>query len=351
MNKEIDILKELVNINSFKQNENKDIIKYIEKKCKNFFTTTIKNKKDERESILIFINCEPYNSSAILLCGHIDTVKENNNLPAKIIDDKLYGLGSCDMKCFYASILANLDKIKDLNKPIIIAATCDEEIDCESVNQVVEELKKRNISIPLTILGEPTDMKIANSSKGCYEFQIEIKGKACHSSKVNEGINAINIAAKLINKIENLNSENISLNNGLINGGKQINIVPDYCLINFDIRCFDKKYYSQALCEIKKEISLLEEKYLGCKTKLNQTLNLPCYKSQTNFAKNICDSINLTLTDFNAASEAGFYSEISDEVIVFGAGEITLAHKENEYVKIPNLLKYYEILEKIIKIC
>ena len=57
------------------------------------------------------------------------------------------------------------------------------------------------------------------------------------------------------------------------------------------------------------------------------------------------------MTDFNAASEAGFYGEISKELIVFGAGEINLAHKQNENVKIQNVLKYYEILEKIVNFC
>lgn len=349
MKNEIETLIELVNISSFSQKENKEIVNYILNKCKKYKTVRIKNNSDDRENLLIFINCEIKNCSPIVLCGHIDTVKENNNLPAKILDDKLYGLGSCDMKCFFASILAKLESLESLNTPIIIAITSDEEIECESVNLVIDYFKQNNITPTLTILGEPTDNTLSNCSKGCYEFNIDITGKPCHSSKVNEGINAINIAAKLITKIESLNTNKVSLNTGLISGGKQINIVPEKCSLNFDIRCFDSDIYKTTLNQIKEEIKKLKTIYSGAKIELKSTLTLPCYKSKSNLALSLCEKLSTKLTEFNAASEAGFYAEISKEVIIFGSGNILLAHKQNEYVEIKKLNNYYKMLEKLIK--
>lgn len=349
MKKEIETLVELINISSYSQKENKEVINYITKKCKNYKTIKIKNKNDNRENLLIFINCDIKNCSPIVLCGHIDTVKENNNLPAKIVNNKLYGLGSCDMKCFFASILSNIERLTILNTPLIIAITSDEEIECESVNLIATYFKQNNITPTLAILGEPTDNTLSNCSKGCYEFNINITGKSCHSSKVKEGINAINIAARLITKIESLNTNEVSLNTGLINGGKQINIVPEKCSLDFDIRCFDSDVYNTTLNQIKDEIEKLKAIYIGADITLKQTLSLPCYKSKSNLALSLCEKLSTKLTEFNAASEAGFYSNFCKEVIIFGAGNILLAHKQNEYVEIEKLNSYYEMLEKIIK--
>ena len=349
MKNEIEILKELININSYSQKENSEIVNYIKNICKDYDITTLKNTNDGRENLLIKINCDDKISSPILLAGHIDTVKENNNLLARQEDGKLYGLGSCDMKCFFASLLANLKDLENLNTPIIIAITSDEEIECESIKLITDYLTSQNIKPRLTILGEPTSNTLANCSKGCYEFKAEIIGKPCHSSKVKEGINAINIAARLITKIENLNTNEVSLNTGLIQGGKQINIVPDFCSLNFDIRCYDKDKYLLTLQQIEKEIRLLKNLYKGCEICLTQTLLLPCHKSKSNLCENLSKLLNTKTSEFNAASEAGFYSEICNEVIIFGAGDLLLAHKQNEYVSISNLTNYYKMLKKLIK--
>lgn len=349
MENEVKLLKELINIESYLEGENRQIIAYFKEKLKKYECITIKNKNDDRESLIAFINYKK-NCKPLLLCGHCDTVVKNNNLPCYESEGLLYGLGSCDMKCFFASILANLEDLENLGVPIVVAITCDEEIKCESVNLVVDYLKNENIFPCLTILGEPTDMTITSYSKGCYEYKVCVKGKACHSSNVKMGINSINICAKLINLIEKLNTEKISLNCGLISGGKQINIVPDYCEFSFDIRTYEKDLLNNALKLINDEIENLLQAYAGCEIMLTNTLSLPCYSKKTELANIVSQKLNVKTSYFNGATEAGFYGEISDEVIIFGAGDVVLAHKQNEYVKIENVLNYYKILKKIIKI-
>ena len=94
--------------------------------------------------------------------------------------------------------------------------------------------------------------------KSCYEYQIDIKGKSCHSSNPNNGINAIYIAANIISLIENLNLKypSTTLNCGVINGGEKVNIVPNSARLKFDIRSNSKQNVNQVIQEINEQIQL-----------------------------------------------------------------------------------------------
>ena len=127
--------------------------------------------------------------------GHTDTVQSGsdwtyNPLEMTEIYNKLYGLGTCDMKGGIAAILkAVLDT--DWNKlsyGIKLFFTYDEEIGFEGI----KEINSLSIEMPENmIIGEPTNNEIMNGSKGLLELQIEFDGKSAHSSNPEKGVNAI----------------------------------------------------------------------------------------------------------------------------------------------------------------
>ena len=357
MNK-LNTLKELVSIKSFQTDNNLEIINYLISKLSPFAKEIIQVPNDNKNKVnlLVGINTKLSNTNAIILSGHIDTVVANekdyntNPYTATEIDGKLYGLGIIDMKCFFASIIDNIKSIQKLKTPIVLAISCDEETTLEGITKLTQKLKELNCKPIVTIVGEPTNCKISSSSKGCYEYTIEVEGKSCHSSMPKNGINACNILAKIITKIEKLNNKypNTTLNTGIISGGEKVNIVPAFAKLNFDIRTTSSNY-ADKLCEkINKYTNKLSEKY-NSKITIKNLLKIPALEKNKNWLTDkIKNKFNLDEFLFTGGCEAGYFYNLGGEAFIFGTGNLALAHKPNEYLIIEDYFSYNKILLQIL---
>lgn len=249
-----EILKELVRINTIKDKDNKEIINYIENYLKDLgFITEYKSK------CLVMSNRKDCN---IGFLGHTDTVDYSNDWdtnPFELVekDNKLYGLGTCDMKGGIATILSVIPKIKFKDKGIRIIFTYDEEIGFSGI----KELLDKKIVFPDTmIIGEPTNNEIINSSKGLLDLKVIFKGLTAHASTPEEGINAIDKCIDFINELNNyytdlkkeiINNNSLTMNIGKINGGRYSNIVADTCEVSIDFRTVSKNQNKEIINKIK----------------------------------------------------------------------------------------------------
>lgn len=349
-------LKELIAINSF---ENKDaIIEYLKRKFQPFAIEVIvlKNKEDDDKSLIVGLNTKLKDVQPIVLSGHIDTVapdyKKYQTNPLELIlkDGKGYGLGSVDMKSFTAVILDNIEKLRNIDMPIVVALTTDEETKLKCIKNVICKFKELNILPKFTIVGEPTNCQIKNEANCGFEYKVEIFGKACHSSRINEGINSINIMAKLVTFIEEI-QKNIDLtsNSGVVSGGDIVNRVPDYCTFRFDIRSTKKAAINQFLTAVRDKIEMLQKEYKGCQIVLTKKLEIPPLEEKNkDLITKIAKELGLKISKFSGGCEAGFYQSLSGDAIIFGVGDIDLAHKPNEFVVIDEYKKYSDLLLKMI---
>lgn len=355
----LETISKLVEIKSYSVEENSAIINFLISKFEPYSKQIlkIKNPNSNIYNLLIGINTTVSNTNAIILSGHIDTVVADKNYStnpynATIDGDKLFGLGVIDMKCFFATIIDNLESLSKSDIPIIVAITGDEESEMIGVKQLVSVLKSRKVSPIISIIGEPTSSKICTTSNGCYEYQIEITGKSGHSSKPQGGINSSYIMAKLISTIEELNLKypSTTLNCGIATAGQKVNIIPGYAKINFDIRSKYKENVECVLLEIKNAISNLEKMYLGATIVIEQKLNIPALeKNDRSVITNILlDEFDLVEDEFVAGCEAGYFQELGGEAILYGTGNIALAHKPDEYLNIQSFYDYNNTFVKII---
>ena len=354
------ILKELVNIRSFDTNQNKEIIDYLELQFKPFSQEIIKvkNKCDGRESLLVGINTKLKNiSDAVVLSGHIDTVVANekayktNPYVATIIDEKMYGLGIIDMKAYFACILNNIKELKKLDKPVVVAISGDEETRLEGVINLTQKMKELNIVPEFTIVGEPTSNKVCTASKSCYEYQVDIFGKSCHSSAPKNGINANYVAARIMLFVEKLCSKikNTTLSCNVVSGGEKVNIISAKASLVFDVRSSLKSEKDKAISKLKKFIVKLEKKY-GAQIVLTQNLSIPALeKRNSSKIESLIRVFNLEEDNFVGGCEAGYYQALGGDAIVFGVGDLTLAHKPNEYLVIDEFERYSKQFLKILK--
>ena len=355
----LETLKQLVNIKSISLEDNSEIINYLITKFQPYSKEILKISTPNSNStnLLIGINTEIKNTKAIILSGHIDTVVANeqeyktNPYFATILDNKMFGLGVIDMKCYFASIIDNLDKISKLNKPFIIAISGDEETNLNGIKEITKTLKQRNITPLVSIIGEPTSLNICTTSKGCFEYQIDINGKSCHSSNPKNGTNACYIMAKLISFIENINLKypNTTLNVGISHGGKKANIVPDNASLVFDIRSNKQAYVDLIIQEIEQCFICLKNTYQNCEIILKQNLAIPMLEENENSPVNILlEKFNLKKDEFIGGCEAGYFQAIGGDAFIFGAGDLALAHKPIEYLNLKNYTIYNKIFIKML---
>ena len=334
-----EILKNLIKFDTYEDTENQEIMNYIQEILEE------KGFKIEYRSKCLVMSIKE--KCKIGFIGHTDTVQSGsdwiyNPLELTEIDNKLYGLGTCDMKGGIAAILkAVLDTDwNKLNYGIKLIFTYDEEISFEGI----KEINSLNIEIPENVIvGEPTNNEIMNGSKGLLEFKVGFEGKSAHSSNPEKGVNAIEKCIKCLDELkrfyDNLKLETnnrfeipyTTMNIGRIDGGKSINIVPNSCVTEIDFRVMNNEHRIKIL----EELNRLKEKY--------------------QFEYKIINDIKPFITETGRSKTTDFITEASfiqsKNRYILGTGPIN-AHEANEYITIESLNKLVEQYKQIInKLC
>ncbi len=305
----------------------------------------------------------------LLLAGHSDTVPFDENRwssnPFDIVDkdDKFYGLGTCDMKGFFAFILQVCKQlpIKELKKPLYILATADEETTMAGARFFTE---MQTTKPDVAIIGEPTNLVPVIMHKGHMSHRITIHGKSGHSSKPSLGVNAIEIMYQVIGQLLSL-KEKLSLNYnnqafdvtaptlnlGAIKGGDNANRICGQCELDIDMRSLPGMTDSELILLLSEALAPLAEKYP------NRVSFEELHPSSPSFEQNQ-DSELVTLAQeisghqccaVNYATEAPFIQQLGCQTIVLGPGSIDQAHQPDEFLAHSEIDKTEEVLVRMIQ--
>lgn len=208
------------------------------------------------------------NKPTVLLNSHHDTVKANASWTfdpwkATEIDGKLIGLGANDAGASLVCLIQTFCSFyqeKNLPFNLLMAATAEEEI--SGKNGIEALINSPDFpQIDWAVVGEPTDCQLAIAEKGLMVIDAVAHGKAGHAAR-NEGINAIYVAMKDIEKIENFQFEKVSPVLGpvkstvtIIHAGKQHNVIPDSCEFTIDCRVNECYTLEEILKILQNELS------------------------------------------------------------------------------------------------
>ena len=378
----IEILRKLVGFDTTSFKSNLDLIKFIENYLNDF---NIKSKlvyDETKNKANLFATIGKDSKGGIVLSGHTDVVPTKNQKwssdPFTLTerDNKLFGRGSSDMKGFIAVVLSRISKMVEtkLNKPIHLAFSYDEEIGCVGVHGLLDLIEKKSINPEFCIVGEPTSMEVVIGHKGKHAYGVKVDGFSCHSGQAPYGVNAINYAAKLITYIEELNKEKSkigpfdneyeipysTLSTGLINGGTILNIVPNLCLFEFEIRHLaedDPKTIMQKIQDYADELIIKEMQKISPKANITfaEKINYPGLNiSETiNPVKQVKNMLNVSKhKKVIFGTEGGlFKKKLNIPTIVCGPGSIDQAHKPDEYIAIEQLEKCGKFIDNLISSC
>ena len=305
----------------------------------------------------------------LVLAGHTDTVPCNESLwrsspfTLEERDNRFYGLGVCDMKGFFALILAAVQTFvkTPLQAPLIVLATADEESSMNGARALAAlgEPKAR-----FALIGEPTGLRPVAMHKGVMMERIQILGQSGHSSDPSLGRNAMESAYKVISELMQFRSELATryqnpgftvpvptLNLGCIHGGDNPNRICGQCQLDFDIRLLPGMDSEEIRQEIRQrlkpianadQVSIsLESMMPGVEAFAGHTpseLVATCERLTGHSAENVA-----------FATEAPFFSQMGMDTVVLGPGNIDQAHQPDEYLDHERIKPMIDILQMLIR--
>jgi succinyl-diaminopimelate desuccinylase len=182
------------------------------------------------------------NNPTILLNGHLDTVEvckgwTREPFAPVVDDDRLYGLGSADMKSGLAIGMHVFQELAGLgNVNVIFAGSVDE----EGNSAGAFALLAKSIKADLCLIPEPSGGKLMMGCRGRVVFEVDVQGASAHGSRPGDGVNAISEASKFVGVIDSLPLiEHDKLGKGSfctleIAGGTRTLSVPDSCWLKID---------------------------------------------------------------------------------------------------------------------
>ena len=308
----------------------------------------------------------------LLFEAHMDTVSVTgmtiDPFNPKIEGDRLYGRGSCDTKAGLAAMMHALKTIAQGHMTpratILLAATIDEEHAFRGVTRLVESGLRANGAI----VSEPTQLQIVVAHKGCVRWKIRTCGRAAHSYKVHLGINAITKMAKALGAFEKRLGAAYAgrlhpllgvptFNVGLIEGGIQLNTVPDSCTIQVDRRLLSGETHEAVYSEFQEVLADLEREdpeFLAVmEPPLLESLPLetPGGDSIVTVAREACSHVlgDARLVGVPYGTDASRLSRAGIPSIVLGPGSIDQAHTAAEYVEIEQVVQAAGIYADIMR--
>ncbi len=309
-------------------------------------------------------------TGGLVLSGHTDTVPFDAPLwesdPFRMCEkkDRWYGLGTCDMKSFFALAIDALSTLDDahFHRPLTIVATADE----ESTMSGARALEAAALcGARFALIGEPTGLKPVNQHKGIMMLSLRIKGSSGHSSNPDLGRSALDVTPEIIAELHKFRDELRSkytnpafevafptMNLGCIHGGDNPNRICDHVDLGFDVRVLPGMDNNEIAAAIEARLRpITEAKGLEMTCGPSHPPVPPFQSEGDELATLVQELTGAPLQPVAFATEAPFLTELGMETIVLGAGSIDQAHQPNEYVSLDQLDPAVAIIRALIGEC
>jgi len=284
-----EILARLVAFPSVVGQPNGEIVDWIRTYAEGYGAKVTVAMGPEGDRANLFATIGPREVSGIILSGHMDVVPAgepgwtSDAFTLRAESGRLYGRGTSDMKGFLACALAALPTLAAsfLSRPIHLAFSYDEEAGCRGVPHLIERLPQLCAKPEGCIVGEPSGMRGIRAHKGKAAARIEVRGRSGHSSRPDQGLNAIHAMAGILSEAvrsagvltagpfdENFEPPYSSLQVGMINGGQAVNIIPDVCTADIEARAISGVSPAGLLVPVKAAVAALTELRFGTQWQL-----------------------------------------------------------------------------------
>ncbi len=372
-------LERLIGFPSVSRDSNLDLIGYVQDFLSGLgIASTLVHNEDGRKANL-WATIGPQGIPGIVLSGHTDVVPVEGQVwssdPFRLEkrDGNFYGRGTADMKGFIACCLraAEIAAERNLHTPIHLAFSYDEEIGCVGVRRLLDLLKDAPVKPRLCIVGEPTLMQAVTAHKGKLGFRVTAHGLEAHSSLAPIGVNAIYMATDLIGAIRAIQADiaqngvrdgdyevaYTTLHVGKMQGGDVMNIVPNRCSFDFEIRYLPEEDEHAVVTRIKAAAEKIAKGYRDVFAMARfEFMDLQSYPAMNTPVDSEAVKFVHSLTGGNSTGKITFGTEgglfqkaLGTPAVVCGPGNIAVAHKPDEHVSETQLTQCDRMLERLVE--
>lgn len=377
-----DILAKLISFDTVSRNTNLPLIEWVEEYLSGFGVASHRVYDETGEKANLIATIGPEDVPGIILSGHTDVVPVDGQpwstdpFEATVIDGKMYGRGSSDMKGFCACVLGAVPKMVEVNltTPLHIVFSYDEEVGCIGVRGAIAEIVDWPVKPRACIVGEPTMMQVVLGHKSKRSVRVTVRGRTGHSSLAPNYVNAVEYAARLTVMISDMGQdfaangaadplydvEHTTAHVGMLHGGTQLNIVPDETMFDFEFRAI-REDNSDALVE--KVIAYAREELEPAMKAVHPQagfefenlsgvdgLDTEPEADVVSFAKSLAQRNDHAKVAYG--TEGGLFQTMADiPTVVIGPGDIGRAHKADEYIGLDEIKAGSAFIERLIDRC
>lgn len=364
-----EILASLVAFPSVVGTANGSIVDWICQYCQAAGADVSIHPGPEGDRSNLFATIGPRAGRGFILSGHMDVVPagepEWTSDPFALRRDgaRLHGRGTSDMKGFLACALAALPTLAkmDLRQPIHLAFSYDEEAGSRGVPHLIEKLPTLCEKPLGAIIGEPSGLRAVRAHKGKAAARLEVVGRSGHSSRPELGLNAIHAMAGLITQVvaygrtlmdgpfhDDFAPSYSSLQVGVVAGGQSVNIIPDRCAADIEVRAVPGVSPSHLLEPIRSQLAALRDQ--GFEVNWHELSAYPglSLAADSALAKLLVELTGgPTLAAVSYGTEAGLYQQAGIDAIICGPGDIGRAHRPDEYIETNELAACQLLIERL----
>jgi len=327
----------------------------------------------------LYATIGPADRPGVALSGHTDVVPVEGQAwtvpPFEMTerDGKLCGRGTADMKGFVAAATAAALKAAraDLATPLHLAFSHDEEIGCIGVRSLIDMLAQAPFRPRFCIVGEPTSMQVGTGHKGKTALRAVCTGREAHSALAPTGVNAIHLATDLVAHLRNMQADIVvrgasdaaydipytTVHAGIIAGGVQVNIVPNRCVLDFEIRNLAEDDPAAMIASVRQAANAIAAEYhdvapesgIEISTLFSYPgLATPVDADVISFVKSLTggnDTIKLAF-----GTEGGLFDrDLGIQTVICGPGSMAQGHKPDEFVTVEQIERCDAMLDALIE--
>ena len=372
----VTFLEDLVAFPSVALTPNVDLIAHVEDLLRPYCTDIVLTHDETETKANLFATIGPAADGGVMLAGHSDVVPVDPDdwatppFVATRLGDRIYGRGTADMKGFVACALALVPRwaALDLVRPVHVALTFDEEDGFHGAPILIDSLAGTPRPAA-AIVGEPTGLQLIGAHKGCYEYTTTVIGMNGHSSRPTEAVSAVHHATRWISALLDLDAElagraqadsrfeppHTTTNVGVVGGGLARCTVAGECSFEWEMR----PVQSGDAAFVKERMAAVEAKLLAEMRAVHPEAAIE--------TEAVCEIDGLEWVDASPAldlmrsllggdppvgvvaygTEAGLYQAAGIPSVVWGPGDIAVAHRPDEFVEVGDLEACLAVLARL----
>lgn len=326
----------------------------------------------------LFAVAGPAGPGGVMLSAHLDVVPTTGQnwstdpFVATLRDGCIFGRGTSDMKGFAAAAIRAMAEAarRPLVQPLKLALSYDEEAGCVGITEMAGSLE-RTIGLPdLCIVGEPTSMKIVTGHKGKVSRQVTFTGSAGHSAAAPGHVNALHLACDLIGMLRHMQDEIAvtgfqseayavpysTIHVGNLTGGCALNMIPETAVLQFEIRHLAGEDVEALLARIESAAAGIaakaRERRSEASAEITEFNRYPGFDIASGPEIGFLESVggHLPVGKVDYGTDGGVIAAEGVPVLVCGPGDISRAHKADEYIMLKELAECDAFLGRILDV-